>query len=399
LPRRERYSLHANFRFYRCGSRRLRGAAAARLMDIQSLRRRIARRGMRLLAGAADQGGANAVLSPRGVFRILICRNSHSLGNNLLLTPLLQEIEALWPGAEVDIVTRNPIAPELFSGYHCVGEVICLPRKGLRHPFALLRGLRRVQRNRYDLAIDTDPRSQTGRALLLRSQARFKLGFAGVGKSGAISCAVDPAGAPRHNGHYPVHLLRVALQRDTAVGWPLLDLRLSAAEKQAGAEVLRRVAAQSTTAKPRGVIGIFANATGGKLLSVDWWRAFMPAIDEHFKDFALVEIVPVSGVSLLEARYPFYYSSGVRKLAATLSQLSLLICLDGGVMHLARAAGTPVIGVFTHTDTAEWGPYGEGAAVVDAREMNPAQTAQAVIRVFDSEPLLALPAADSSTSP
>lgn len=347
------------------------------------MRRRVAARGMRLITGpgvAAEAG----VLLPRGVFRILICRVSHSLGNTLLITPLLQEIEATWPGAEVDIVTRNPIAPEVFRGYACVRDVICLPRRGLRHPLALLRSLRRLRRAEYDLAIDTDPRSQTGRALLLRSRAHYKLGFAGDRKSGEISCAVSSAGAPRHNGQYPVYLLRTALRR-AAMPYPPLDLRLSRLERETGAQVLARLAAQAAPRGRRGVIGVFANATGAKLLSPAWWREFMPAIDAHFADFAIVEIVPMNAVSMLDSRYPAYYSSHVRKLASVLSQLSLLICLDCGVMHLARASGTRTAAIFTQTDITEWGPYGEGAAVIDAAALSAEQAAQALIAAVDPD--------------
>ncbi|HVJ61330.1 MAG TPA: glycosyltransferase family 9 protein [Tahibacter sp.] len=337
---------------------------------------------MRLLTGPTAVA-ETAVLPPRGIFRIAICRVSHSLGNTLLITPLLQEIEATWPGAEVDIVTRNPIAPEVFGGFACVRDVIVLPRQGLRHPLSLLRGVRRLQRTPYDLAIDTDPRSQTGRALLLRIRSRYKLGFAGDRKSGTINCAVDPAGAPRHNGHFPVYLLRTALQR-TGATYPVLDLRLTRSERDLGAQALARLVAQTPApASRRGIIGVFANATGRKRLSADWWRAFMPAIEAHYADYAIVEIVPVDAVSMLDSRYPAYYSSQVRKLATVLSQLSLLICLDCGVMHLARAAGTRTAAVFTETEIAEWGPYGDGAHIIEAAGLSPEQAAHALIRIVD----------------
>jgi ADP-heptose:LPS heptosyltransferase len=353
-------------------------------MGIQQLRRRAAQLGMRAITRTAADGHAAPPLSG-DIFRVLICRSSHSLGNTLLITPLLREIEATWPGAEVDIVTRNAVAEEVFSGYASVRRGIALPRRGLRHPLALARGLRQLGRQEYDLAIDTDPRSQTGRALLLRSHARNKLGFAGGSKSGAISHSVDPSGAPRHNGQYPVHLLRAAAQQPQQA-FPPLDLRLSQLEKDAGAQLLSRVAAKSDPARgQRGVVGIFANATGGKLLPRAWWQQFMPPIDAHLRDFRLIEIVPASAVSLLDSRYPCYYSSSVRKLAGVLSQLSLLVCLDGGIMHLARASGTPTAAIFAHTDIEEWGPYGEGAYPFDARHGSPLQAAQQVIEALPPE--------------
>ena len=96
------------------------------------------------IAPATDAGAQSTVetLPDAGVFRILLCRASHSLGNTLLMTPLLREIEATWPGAEIDIVTRSQVADEVFGGYASVRHIVRLPRHGVRHPLQLLRDLR-----------------------------------------------------------------------------------------------------------------------------------------------------------------------------------------------------------------------------------------------------------------
>src|ERR1700734_2861167 len=79
---------------------------------INDWRRRIARGLMRLLFGAPAQL-SNEPLPRTGIYRIVICHISHTLGNALLLTPLIQELEATWPGAEIDIVTRSQVGQEL----------------------------------------------------------------------------------------------------------------------------------------------------------------------------------------------------------------------------------------------------------------------------------------------
>jgi ADP-heptose:LPS heptosyltransferase len=361
-------------------------------MDIQLLRRRVAQRGMQLVAGdGANVAAPTQVLPVAGVFRVLICRVSHSLGNTLLVTPLVQEIEALWPGAEIDIVTRSAVAAEIFSGYSCVRNIYCLPRHGLRNPLRLLRELKRMRATPYDLAIDTDPRSQTGRALLLRSRARYKLGFVSEKKGGAISHGVDPAGAPKHTGQFPVYLLRNALRR-TAGDYPGLDLRLSRDEREQGRQILARLTAQTPgAATKKGIIGIFANATGPKYKDEAWWRDFMSIIESHFADFSLIEIVPADGKSMFGSRYPAYYSSSVRKLAKVLSGLSTLICLDCGIMHLARASGTATAAIFTTTDTDEWGPYGPGAYIVRGDQQTPEQIARRLIDEVPASAFLARP--------
>jgi heptosyltransferase-3 len=86
----------------------------------------------------------------------------------------------------------------------------------------------------------------------------------------------------------------------------------------------------------------------------------------RISDYAFVEIVPINGKSLLDLRYPAYYSSSIRKLACVLSGLSRFISADCGVMHLACASNTPTTGIFTVTDPAEWGPYGPNDCAVNA---------------------------------
>src|SRR6185312_4329757 len=74
--------------------------------DLDHLRRRVARGLMRLLFGKAAEPSGEP-LPRRGIHRILVCHISHTLGNALLLTPLIRELEATYPGAQIDIVTRS----------------------------------------------------------------------------------------------------------------------------------------------------------------------------------------------------------------------------------------------------------------------------------------------------
>ena len=52
------------------------------------------------------------------------------------------------------------------------------------------------------------------------------------------------------------------------------------------------------------------------------------------------------------------------QLAAVLARLSLFITPDTGPMHLAAAAGTPLVALFGPTSPERWGPLSTRAAVV-----------------------------------
>jgi heptosyltransferase-3 len=182
---------------------------------------------------------ANAAPVPTyGIFRILVCRVTHSLGNTLLITPLIREIHPTYPGAEIDIVTRSEAAEDVFGAFTAVRNIYCLPAHAFRHPLQYLAMLCRIRSVRYDLVIDPSPRSQTGRALLRLAHGRFKVGFVGDHNASALTHGVSVPASPRHVGQLPVFLLRSVLQRSTSDACPLLDISLSSEERQQGSRAI-----------------------------------------------------------------------------------------------------------------------------------------------------------------
>jgi hypothetical protein len=180
-----------------------------------------------------------------------------------------------------------------------------------------------------------------------------------------------------------VYLLRQALGATTETGYPVPDIRLDEAEHARGRRVLEHVLASAPAATAHlKTIGVFANATGAKRFARDWWERFLAAVERAAPDCTFIEILPATGKSLIGARYPCFYSSDVRKLAAVMAQLALFLGTDSGVMHLASAAGAPTIGLFCVTDPAEWGPYGGCNRAVVATTCDPEQVAAQVIETL-----------------
>nr|WP_225737500.1 glycosyltransferase family 9 protein [Dyella acidiphila] len=345
---------------------------------INDLRRKIARRLMRMVFGNHGQP-SSAALPDKGIYRILVCHVSHSLGNTLLLTPLLTELERVYPAAEIDILTRSPIADDVYGHFFSVQRIFRLPAHGVGHPLQFFGTLRRMRKIRYDLAIDADPLSQTGRLLMLLSNATYTLGFSSPKKHGEITHAVPlPENLPS-KGRRPVYLLRSAMGRDTSADYPVPDIRLADSERAQGrATLMRSLAAGGMHSAGRGIIGIFANATGPKLLGEAWWTRFIQVLEAQYPDHRIVEILPASGVSMLSSRYPAYYSSDLRKIASVLSSLDVYISADCGIMHLACASDVPTMGLFTATSAEEWGPYGPGRHVIAGYGKEPEDIARMV---------------------
>lgn len=345
---------------------------------VNDFRRRIARRLMRMMFGSHGQPTSEP-LPAKGIYRILVCHVSHSLGNTLLLTPLLSELEKIYPAAEIDILTRSPIAQDVYGHFFNVQRIFRLPAHGVGHPFQFFGTLRRMRKIHYDLAIDADPLSQTGRLLMLLSNATYTLGFSSPKKHGEITHPVPLPVDMESKGRRPVYLLRHARGRDVRADYPVPDIRLAAVEREQGkAALMRSLAASGITSPGDGIIGIFANATGPKQLSEAWWMRLIHELEAAHPGHRIVEILPHSGKSMLGSRYPAYYSSDLRKLACVLSGLDVYISADCGIMHLACASDVSTMGIFTVTNAGEWGPYGPGRHVIAAQGKEPEEVARII---------------------
>ncbi|MGA7440408.1 MAG: glycosyltransferase family 9 protein [Luteibacter sp.] len=338
---------------------------------LQSFRRRAMAWLVRKAFPDADNLVSPGQLPRSGMQRILVCRPNHRLGNTLMMTPLLAELEARFPGAEVDLLASGGAARSVFAGFPSVGELFLLDRRALRHPLATLRTLGRLRAKRYDLVIDAASGSTSGRMAAHLARARFQLRVEGS------------PDAPAHFAARPVHALREALGVNGGE-WPVLDLRLSAPERAKGAETLLRVLkAGHTSAAP--VLAIFPNATGAKCQDATWWRCFLAALLERIGDYRIVELVAADGLSRLDNVYPTYFTSDPRKLAAFIEAAGLYISADCGVMHLAAATQATTVGLFSRTDPQRYSPYGAGNAGITCDEAGPEQTArQVAIRVAAS---------------
>lgn len=318
-----------------------------------------------------------------GITRILICRTSHSLGNSLLLTPLLAELERVYPGEEVDIVTQSPVAVDLYAAWPNVRDLMRLPSRFPPHLPRVIRVIRGMRQTHYDLAIDTDPLSKTGRLLLSLARARFKLGYVGPEKHGNVTHGVPVEKGIRHVGQVPVYLLREALRIGVDAPYPTPDLRLDENERQLGLNKVANVARHRCgVSGDRRVIGVFANATGDKRLPRDWWFSMLDHLESLLPDHAFIEFTPVEGESLLDDRYPTIFCSNLRRMAACTKSLDGFVSVDSGPMHLAWTSGTRTFGIFTGTDIAMWGPYGDRGHVIDNRAHTPATVAEAIARHY-----------------
>jgi len=316
------------------------------------------------MRGLTQNVGTQHVNPPAGALgnaaikRILVSRPNHRLGNQLLLTPLIEELEATFPGCTVDVFVRGGLAHVLFKNYTSIGKVFKLPKRPLNEIINYLKVWHAASRGKYDLAINAAKGSASGRMGIQRARAAYKL-------FGALPETAEQQYTDYiHMAKYPVYMLRSEMAQ---LGFtvqsgpvPVMDLKLDATELAQGKARL-----DALVPPGKKTISIFTYATGAKCYTPGWWLPVYEKLKERFPDYNIVEVLPAENVSQINFAAPTFYSHDVREIAALIANTAIFIGADSGIMHLASAAKARTVGLFSVTDPERYGPYGNGSVAVN----------------------------------
>jgi ADP-heptose:LPS heptosyltransferase len=313
--------------------------------------------------------GANTTQQPPNlngeiVRRILICRPNHRLGNMLMITPLVQDIAHYFPEATVDLFVQGGTAASIFRNYPQVSRVIQLPGRPFNHLLNYAGGWISMRFGRkYDLVINAYGGSSSGRLSTRFARARHRV-FIEDRKTAGIPAEEDD----RHMAKYPAEQFRIQMAKagilPPAGPVPFMDLLFNEQEITAGHTALRAI-----TGNDRPAICLFTNATGDKLYPASWWSEVYHKLSVAHPEHNIVEVLPVGASSQLAEELPRYFDRDIRKVAAFFRNCDLVVVGDSGIMHLASAAGVPVLGLFKATNIRVYAPYNPESRAIDTRSL------------------------------
>lgn len=294
------------------------------------------------------------------VKRILVVRPNNRLGNLLLITPLLQDIEATFPGCKTDFFVRGFLAPILFKNYTSAERFIQLPKKPFKELVKYIISWASIKKNRYDLVINAVNSSSSGRLSVQFARSRYK--FYGD----TVSATLNQKEGFEHIAKYPVYnfrdfIAKLGIQPNTTPV-PLLNLKLTPEELAEGKKTLDELVPNT-----QKTICIFTYATGGKCYPPEWWEPFFEQLLAAFTGYDIIEVLPAENVSQINFKAPSFYSKDVRHIAAVMANTAVFIGADSGIMHLASAANVPVVGLFVNNNISTYKPYGNGSVAVDTK--------------------------------
>jgi ADP-heptose:LPS heptosyltransferase len=354
----------------------------------------------------ADLADWPRLIAPDTVKRILVLKPHDQLGDFMVATPALAALRADFPAARIILVTR-PFLADLAHWQPDIDEVWVVPRiSGPKDVAALVHLLVSLIRLQPELAfvLNSVSRSRTADALAALSRPRLLIGRSRVGDGPLPGDAPkDPIAFVRHllqmglipdaiydmdietmatSEHQSARAVDLALAAAACAPWQRMRLQVPAAERAAGLATLERVWASAspamaptpgTGATPRW-IGIHPGAAnplkcwpldrfvelGVSLATGPGTRESDPAprrivvFDSPresgralaVRDGLLARGVPAGLVP----------AGAIGAFAAIAAHLSLLVCNDSGVMHIAAALDVPTVSFHALGRPAEWAP-------------------------------------------
>lgn len=316
-------------------------------------------------------------LSEKAVIkRILISRPNHRLGNLLLITPLIQEVQATFPDCKIDLFVKGGLAPIVFKNYDNINLIIELPKKPFDNLLKYFKVWITIKKQHYDMVINVDKNSSSGRLSVQFANAKYKF-FGDTAEDLQLQYADY-----EHIAKYPIYNFRNFLKQ---LGFekkenpiPSIDIKLSPEEIAGGKKILDDIVTNH-----KKTISFFTYATADKCYAVDWWTKFYERLQQEYQDqYNLVEVLPVENISQIGFKAPTYYSKDVREIASVIANTELFIGADSGIMHLAAAGLTPTVGLFSRPNIKKYQPFNNNSIGINTNSGDMEQWIESINKIL-----------------
>lgn len=305
--------------------------------------------------------------------RAILAAEAGGIGDLLNFYPALYALRRAFPAARITLLAA-PVAGQLAELWpeRCFDELVRYEWNGAhRSATAKLRLVRELRRRDYDLVYSPDRGSGMREESLLAflTGARHRLGFT-TDRAGALCTA-----SVRLRATEPIMTQNLAILRAAAipVTEPPATLQVDADAGRRAEALLRQVAAGATQVVVAHV-------------GADWEAAYRTWPAQRFgavagsivrqRDHAAVVVVgtaresPVAAKVCAAADHPRVVNlcgqTDLATLVAVVQRAHLVLGNDSSLLHIAAAAGTPMVAIFGSTNAAQVLPPAAQATVVNS---------------------------------
>ena len=314
---------------------------------------------------------------PAQVKKILVVRNDN-IGDVICTTPALDALRRAFPQAHIAALVCT-LTEEAISGHRALDAVYAYPKAKHRHygpwqsHWRLARVLQKIRRERFDLAVAFRADFSTSQGwLAFASRARWRLGPRPQGRKERwafyYNLAADPPPAGLHEVERCFHLLR-HIRVDSEL--KRLYLKVPDAARAAAQDFL----ASRGLAGPPGPVVLNITRWAyrpDRLWPAEKYRRLVAALigqgvpvavthapaDERWVNELLAGLQPVPAV---------FWSRSLKEFAALAERCRVFVTAEGGPMHLAAAAGAPLVVLWGTTPLEVWRPWGVAQRILGAK--------------------------------
>jgi ADP-heptose:LPS heptosyltransferase len=291
--------------------------------------------------------------------KILVVRQDDRIGNLILTTPLLSALRRFFPQAQLWYLASKTFHT-LFSKSNLVDRIlVAKKRQYIFHPLSLIFFVRKIRRQRFDLAIDASDEnnfSLNNSFLVLLSGARYRIGYQKPRSSLFLNLEVPTSGVKRHASEMHLDLLR-HLVGDLSSD--RLSVEVDPDQKAAMEKYLREKGVEVDDF----LVGMHIGGRGKKR----WQAQSFQQLADWITESSGAKVIFVWGP---EERKEIGNFAGRGKdqimselfslpaLTALIERCDLFVSPDTGAMHLSAAVGTPTLALFLDSDHVKFCPQG-----------------------------------------
>lgn len=166
--------------------------------------------------------------------RVLISRPNHRLGNQLLISPLIQEVKNEFPNCKIDLVVNGNLSSILFSQFTYIQTIFNLPKKPFKNIFKYASKVISLMSKKYDIAISACDDSNSSKIFVKLSRAKFKIYNSGLNTNAK----------PTHISKIPIFNFKTVLypsQDLTSYNYPKLSIGLTNEEIEKGRSIIENL--------------------------------------------------------------------------------------------------------------------------------------------------------------
>jgi lipopolysaccharide heptosyltransferase II len=298
--------------------------------------------------------------------------NPFGIGDVLFTTPLLTSLKEDNPSHQVSYWCNERVS-ELLATNPGIDKVFALSRGDLKRLFrqSKLKGVKKslgllaaLKRERFAAAFDFSLDHRYGLLLKLAGvKKRFGYDYKRRGRFLTDSIRLSGFGN-RHIADYYLDLLKLAGIKPAS---RRLEVFLSGAEQRRAGEIL----ASYAVTKSDTLIGLApgAGASWGKDAALKHWPAARFAeLADRLTDYFKAKVLifgddaerPLANKLISQMKTKPIDLAGrtsLKEFASLIGRLQLLVCNDGGPLHLAVALGVKTVSLFGPVDERVYGPY------------------------------------------